>query len=185
MTPKQIRRLIRDLAITFLSIILAVILVRIGLIDDLVERSREFEYLTEFFAGILFTSTFTTPMAIATFLVLGDEGFNPYLTALIGGLGAVVGDYLIYTFVKDDLGADLMAIGKGLRKTFFGHLFKSRLFYWVTPFVAGLIIASPLPDELGVGMLGMMKIDPRIFVLISYSLNTLGILAILLLGSLL
>lgn len=182
MTAKEVRKLTRDLVIVFFSVILAIILVRTGIIEDLVDRSRDFEYLTEFFAGILFTSTFTTPLAIANFIVLAEEGFDPLLTALIAGIGSVIGDYLIYKFVKDDLGDDLRVMGKSLRRTYIGKLFKSRLFYWLTPFIAGLIIMSPFPDELGVSMLGAIKIDPRVFVLISYSLNTLGIILIMFLG---
>jgi hypothetical protein len=179
----QIHHLVRDLAITFLSIILAFILVRIGMIEELVQMTKPVAFLTEIFAGILFTSTFTTPLAIVTFLELGREGFNPYLTAVIAGVGAVVGDVIIYKFVKDDLTEDLKILSKGMRKTLIGKVLKSKLFVWLTPVLGALIIASPLPDELGVGLLGLTKLDPRVFVIISYSLNTLGILSILLFGS--
>ena len=184
MTDNQVRHLTRDLVIVWFSVLLAVILMRLGLIHQLVEATRSFEFLTEFIAGILFTSTFTTPLAIATFLELGDYGFHPLLTALIGGAGAVLGDYLIYLFVKDDLTEDLLALVKPFKRTFLGQLLKSRLFYWLTPIVAALIIASPVPDELGVSLLGAIKLDRRIFLLVSYSFNTLGILAVLLVGRL-
>jgi uncharacterized membrane protein YdjX (TVP38/TMEM64 family) len=46
---------------------------------------------------------------------------------------------------------------------------------------AGLIIASPLPDELGVALLaGFTHIKPWKFAIISYVCNTLGILIMLL-----
>ncbi|PIU22301.1 MAG: hypothetical protein COT14_01790, partial [Candidatus Diapherotrites archaeon CG08_land_8_20_14_0_20_30_16] len=48
---------------------------------------------------------------------------------------------------------------------------------------AGLIIASPLPDELGITILAMSRnISEFSFVLISYVLNTFGIFVILGIG---
>ena len=47
--------------------------------------------------------------------------------------------------------------------------------------VAGIVIASPLPDELGVSMLvGLSHIKPFSFALISFIMNSLGILVMLL-----
>ena len=44
----------------------------------------------------------------------------------------------------------------------------------------GILIASPLPDEIGVIMLaGLTKINFKILAIISFILNTLGILIIL------
>src|SRR5262249_43219313 len=49
---------------------------------------------------------------------------------------------------------------------------------WLSFFVGGLIIASPLPDELGIGLLGVARLRTAWFVLLSYAFNFLGILAI-------
>ena len=46
------------------------------------------------------------------------------------------------------------------------------------PVLGTLVIASPLPDELGVAMLGLAKTDKKSFLIISYLGNFLGILAI-------
>jgi len=45
----------------------------------------------------------------------------------------------------------------------------------------GILIASPLPDEAGVIMLaGLTKIKSNVFAILSFSLNTAGILILLL-----
>lgn len=50
--------------------------------------------------------------------------------------------------------------------------------------LAGFIIASPLPDEIGVSLLASSGIiSMKKFSVISYVLNTLGIFAILFIGS--
>ena len=47
---------------------------------------------------------------------------------------------------------------------------------------AGILIASPLPDEAGVTMLaGLTKISVKSLALISFILNTLGIIILLIL----
>ncbi|MEK7557169.1 MAG: hypothetical protein AAB538_04290, partial [Patescibacteria group bacterium] len=45
-------------------------------------------------------------------------------------------------------------------------------------FLAGIIIASPLPDEIGIALLGFMKTRKKDFFLLSLVANFLGILAI-------
>lgn len=48
---------------------------------------------------------------------------------------------------------------------------------------AGLVIASPLPDELGVSMLaGLTRIKVRVLAIISFVMNSFGIFIILLIG---
>jgi len=48
---------------------------------------------------------------------------------------------------------------------------------------AGFVIASPLPDEIGVSLLaGTTKISTRTFAILSYFLNTAGIFIVLLAG---
>jgi hypothetical protein len=55
---------------------------------------------------------------------------------------------------------------------------------YLIPIVAGFIIASPLPDEIGISMLAISKsVSTKKFAVISYLLNTGGIIAILLIGT--
>ena len=54
-------------------------------------------------------------------------------------------------------------------------LFKLRSFRWLTFFAGGFIIASPLPDELGIALLGFSKLKTSLFVPLSFTFNFLGI----------
>lgn len=52
--------------------------------------------------------------------------------------------------------------------------------YYFAVGVAGLVISSPLPDEIGVAILASIAtIKERTFAVISFGLNTLGVLALL------
>ncbi|KKR47070.1 MAG: hypothetical protein UT80_C0011G0001, partial [Parcubacteria group bacterium GW2011_GWC1_40_13] len=57
-------------------------------------------------------------------------------------------------------------------------IFRPKLFKWLIPFIGALIIASPLPDEAGLAMMGLSKMKTSVFIPISFALNFLGILAI-------
>ena len=59
--------------------------------------------------------------------------------------------------------------------------FEWRIRNYILYFFVGLIIASPLPDELGIAMLaGLTEIDQRKLGAISIVMNTLGIFILLL-----
>ena len=62
---------------------------------------------------------------------------------------------------------------------------RSRIWKTLVPIFAGFIIASPLPDELGVAIFGAVKYEPRRFLLISYILNFIGILIVTSIGNVL
>ena len=57
-------------------------------------------------------------------------------------------------------------------------LFKFKFFRWLTWLIGGLIIASPLPDELGISLLGFSKAKTSLFIVLSFVFNFLGILFI-------
>ena len=46
------------------------------------------------------------------------------------------------------------------------------------PLTGAIIIASPLPDELGLAMMGLSRVPIAAFIPISYTMNFLGILLI-------
>ena len=60
------------------------------------------------------------------------------------------------------------------RRFYYGDWF----FYWLSSFLAAAIIASPLPDELGLMILGFIHFNTKKFLPIAFVLNFLGILAI-------
>ena len=170
--------LLQDSLIIAVSIVFAVILLKTEVLGKILTASKELELLGSFAAGMFFTSVFTTAPAIVTLGEIAREN-SIILTALFGGMGAVVGDLIIFRFIKDRLSEHLMELvqhqkgGKRLKV-----LFKLKYFRWLTFLVGGLIIASPFPDELGISLLGFSKMRTRLFIALSFVFNFAGILLI-------
>jgi hypothetical protein len=168
----------QDLGIVALSVAVAVLLIKTNALGNILASTQGIKFLGSFVAGLFFTSIFTTAPAI---VALGEisQGYSLLLTALAGAMGAVAGDLLIFRFVRDRFSGHLLELlrvrGGGRRVR---HLFKSKSFRWLTFLIGGLIIASPLPDELGISLLGFSKMKTSVFVTLSFVFNFIGILLV-------
>lgn len=139
-------------------------------------------YLGVFIAGLLFSFGFTTPFAIGALVVMNPT--NPLLYAIIGGLGAMISDLTIFKIVKVSFLNEFKALMKtktAIRLSYVSPTFNKKVKHYLLYAFAGIIIASPLPDELGVTMLaGLSHIKAFPLAVISFIFNTLGILLMLL-----
>jgi uncharacterized membrane protein YdjX (TVP38/TMEM64 family) len=141
-----------------------------------------------FIAGMLFAFGFTAPFAVAFFVAVAPYT-NLVDAAFIGGFGALIADLVIFEVIRFSLMDEFQRIrGYHLFRTFDKAYKRSvpfRLRTYITVVLAGIIIASPLPDEIGVTMLaGFTEIKRSTFAIISFLLNSLGIAIVLFLGSL-
>lgn len=170
--------LIKDALIILAGIAISIALVESDVIIRFISSAQEYEFLGSFIAGMFFTSIFTTAPAIGALAEI-SEASPLWSTALFGAIGAVIGDLIIFRFVRDRFSDHFMAVvgGKGVWSRLVA-LFRLRAFRWVTFLVGGLIIASPFPDEIGIGMLGMSKMKLRGFILLSFACNFFGIILI-------
>lgn len=173
------------LCLLLLSFVFAYSLYHGGALDWL-DRLHGYGYLSIFIGGLLFSFGFTTPFAIAIFVELSPY-INPFIAAPVAGLGAVVSDFLIFDLIRFSLFHEEIL-----------RLRSSRLVLWLHSLIhhdslsermrnvllwsfAGMIIASPLPDELGVSLVsGISKVRPREFAVLCFGFNTVGALLILL-----
>jgi hypothetical protein len=143
---------------------------------------NNFGYFYSFLFGGLFTFGFSTPMSIAFFLSYSPE--NIILTSIIGGLGAIVADLMIFKFIKFSMMDEFEAIKQEKVFIKFNNVFKlkfsEKLKLYLNFLFAGIIIASPLPDEVGVAMLaGLSNISPKTLAVLSFVFNSLGIFLML------
>ncbi|MCC6934218.1 MAG: hypothetical protein IT406_00780 [Candidatus Yanofskybacteria bacterium] len=178
MAKRQAVSVVRDFATIALSILVAILLVRTHALADILTATKQIEVIGSFVAGIFFTSVFTVAPAV---VVLGElaRSNSLILVAVAGGLGAVVGDLIIFRFVRDRLSGHVLellqqhGVGKRMRA-----LFRLNYFRWFTFLLGGLIIASPLPDELGVSLLGFTRMRLPVFIPLSFTFNAVGIFLI-------
>lgn len=168
----------KNLFLLFLSIIAAIVLSKVEAFNTLLLTLGNFGYLGAFVAGMLFVVSFTAAtgaiilIALATFL-------SPLEIGIIAGFGAVLGDLIIFRFIKDDLVEELSPVYHKLGGDHLTRVLHTKYFSWTLPVIGALIIASPLPDEIGVSLLGIAKMKTYKFILLSFLLNTIGIFLII------
>ncbi len=172
------KHLLKDFGVIALSLLVAIALVSTGIVEQLLTATPKLRLIGSFFAGMFFTSVFTTAPAIVALGEIAQSG-SPWITAAVGALGSVVGDMLIFLLVRDRLSEHLMEHLKASEGWVrFMVLIRSRAFRWASFFIGGLIIASPFPDELGISLMGFSKMKTAWFVPLSYAFNFIGILLI-------
>ncbi len=170
-----VQELEKDLGFIALGIFIAIILMKLGLVDRLLSFFDSYEVLMSFVAGIFFTSAFTIGPSSIVLVSLADS--NPlWVLVISGGLGAMFGDALLFLFIKDRFALDLLHIFKKSKLT--RELWKSLHFgfmKWLLPLVGALVIISPLPDEIGLALLGFSRMRLTLLLPIAFVMNSLGI----------
>lgn len=169
--------IMRDLGIIILSIVIAVILAKTGALAGILTSTQEWTVLGSLVAGIFFVSIFTAaPAGVVLFEIAAANSI--WEVALFGGIGALIGDLIIFRFIKDSLSEDIHWLIRKTKQERLTSIFHLNLFRWIVPFIGALIVASPLPDEIGLAMMGLSKMKTSVFMPISFTLNFLGILVI-------
>lgn len=172
------KKVFRDTLIIAISILIAVLIHQNNFLDNLLVQSTGFYFfIVTFLSGIVFASTFTVAVAISIVSMLA-ESHSPFQIALIGGLGALIGDTIIFKYLREDLIADFEFLQDHFGNRMFRRIIHSKMIFWFAPIVAAMMIASPLPDEVGLLMLASIKLKYRHFFIISLFLNTLEILLV-------
>ncbi len=168
----------KNLTFLFLSLLLALYLFRDETFHSYLLHLGNLGYIGAFIGGILFVSTFTVATATLILLVL-SEGLNPIEIGLIAGAGAVIGDVLIFRFIKDNLTSEVKSLYAQVRGRHLTKVAHSRYFSWTLPVIGALLIASPLPDEIGISLMGISKMKFYNFLLLSFVLNSIGIFIVI------
>ena len=145
----------------------------------------EIGYLSTFIGGILIAFGFTAPFGIG--FLISSSPQNIFIGALIGGIGAMISDLIIFKFIKFSFMNEFKELEKTKTIKKIEKIVKENkrilIKHYLIYVFAGIIIISPLPDEIGVSMLaGLTTIKANKLALISFILHTLAILFIIYLG---
>ncbi len=171
--PRYYRDLFFDFCIILLTFVLGLYIVSLGVLHNM----DSLFYV--FVAGIFFTSAFTIAPAAIVLSHLSTV-LPAHWVIIFGALGAVVGDYILFYFIRDRFSVHLK---KALRHTHWRAFFRSFHFgflKWLSPILGALIIASPLPDEFGIMLMGISRMQTRLFLLIAFLMNMLGVAGVVL-----
>lgn len=176
-TKKYIKDLYIDISLIAFGLVVATLLVQAGAVQSFLEATKGMEWLTAFVAGIFFTSAFT--LGPASVVLAQIQGIPAYEVALFGGLGAMIGDLLLFLFIRDRFSEHLM---KALKKSSWKHVVNSFHFgfmKYVAPVLGAAIIASPIPDEFGLMLMGASKMSIGLLLPIAFVMNTIGVFLII------
>jgi len=179
MLAKHIHLRYKNLTVLFLSIVLAIILSRSEPLHNIFLHLGTLGYLGALLGGMLFVWIFTMPTGLLILLTL--NGIMPSLElAIVATLGAMIGDLVIFKFVRDDLLGEVREIYSHFGGRHLTHILHSKYFHWTLPVIGAIIVASPFPDEIGVSLMGISKMKTYKFILVSLILNFSGIYLVLL-----
>lgn len=165
-----------------ISIVALFLLADTDIAHALIRQIGSYGYLGAMITGIFFVSTFTVAPASLVLFHLAQD-FNPILIALYAGAGAVVGDMLIFRFLRDGVFDELRPLVAKFHGSYFAALFRTPYFAWIVPVIGAIIIASPFPDEVGIGLMGLSKIKWWQFAILAFVLNSVGIFIIVTLAT--
>lgn len=171
-----------NLLLLFFGLFSAFILSRLPIFESFVQYISKIGYFGAFLSGVLFASTFTVATGGLLLISLANT-INPFGLVFAGACGAVFADLLIFHFVKNNVSAEITPIyDKFLAHHHLKKILHTRYFSWTLPVLGALIIASPLPDELGVSLMGISAMTIGRFALISFLSHTLGMISLVLLA---
>ena len=101
----------KNLLFLFAGLVFTVVILTSSLVRTLIESMGNYGYLGAFIIGIFFAFLFTAAPATAAFLLLAGN-LNPILIGLIGGLGAMLSDALLFSYIRYKLDPDIKYIIK-------------------------------------------------------------------------
>lgn len=169
----------RNTGLLISSIILFFLVAETQFVLNIITHIGTWGYPGMFITGMFYVFTFTVAPALAI-LYKFTAIYSPLTIALVAGLGSALGDFLIFRFVRDNVVEELKPLFKRFEgSTTVYQLIHTPYFLWLTPILGAFLIASPFPDEVGVGMLGISRMKTWQFVLLSLPLNTAGIFLII------
>jgi membrane protein DedA with SNARE-associated domain len=177
LTERQ--QFIRDGIIFGISVIVAILMLQTRIVEYILTDSQFFNDLSSFIAGIFFTSIFTSAPATVALAEIAKTN-SIFVVAFFGGLGSLLGDLFLFKFIRHHVTRDIKYIlslikleERWLQRAH--HLHELKIFKFLLTFLGAIIIASPLPDELGLMIWGLSHTKTRTVVILSFILNFIGI----------
>lgn len=132
------------------------------------------QYLGGFIAGML-SASFITAAPAAVLIVELAQHLDPLALAVLIGIGSAAGDMVLLLFFEERIFHELAPLGRRLGlKRFVKRAGKGKRMSAPLLLTGAVVIMTPVPDEIGLGLLGISHF-PKVFLfLICLALNTLG-----------
>ncbi len=130
-------------------------------------------YLGAFIAGFFFSYGLTTLPALAALAILAGVT-DPWGLAFFGALGGVLADFAIFHLFRNDLIPEAQKLSRKLHI----HVRKShvRHFRLLAPVLGGIVLASPLPDEMAMALFGVSHLRTKTWLVGAFVMKFLALL---------
>jgi hypothetical protein len=161
-----------------IAIALFVFLLDSALLASVFKYLESLGFLGGLLAGMLSASLFTAAPALVLIIDLAPQ-LDPLFLALIVGVGAALGDMIILLFFEERIFHELKPVYLRLRGRNRGRPRKPRRSAALL-LLGTFFITSPLPDEVGLGLLGISHFPKVVILVICLGLNVLGAALIIL-----
>ena len=140
-------------------------------------------YFGTFLAGLLYPYSFTTAAGTAILLILAKEQ-NLFLAGIIAAVGALISDIIIFLFVKYTFSDEVQKLSKETAIQTLNRLIPDSIRSYLLATFASILIAAPLPTEIGIMLMtSVKKMSAKKFVIIVCILHVSAIFVILLIGN--
>ena len=140
-------------------------------------------YFGTFLAGLLYPYALTSAAGTGILLILAKEQ-NLLLAGVIAGIGALISDILLFLFVTHSFSDEVQKLSKETFVRTVNRWIPDSIRVYLLATFAGLLIASPLPTEIGILLMTSIKnLSFKKFICIIYILHASAIFIILLIGN--
>jgi hypothetical protein len=179
------RRLIRypKLSLYVISVILVYFLFSGYAYEPLHSILAFIGYFGTFFAGLLYPYALTSTTATGILLILGKQQ-SILVAGIIAGFGALISDIILFFFITRGFGDEIQKLSKEKFVQTLNRLIPDSVRVYLLAGFAVILIASPLPTEIGIMLMASIKnMSVKKFAVIVYILHLSAIFIILLIGS--
>jgi hypothetical protein len=140
-------------------------------------------YFGTFLAGLLYPYALTSAAGTGILLILAKEQ-SLLLAGVIAGAGALISDIILIFFVKHGFSDEVEKLSKERVVRIVSRWIPESIRAYFIGAFASILIASPLPTEIGIMLLASIKrISVKKFEIIVYLLHASAIFIILLIGN--
>jgi hypothetical protein len=185
-TKKQSKYYVSDVWKTWplkhTTLVAIVLVVFISILDTVIVRtffefSTSLGFASAFLAGMFYVSLFTAAPAIIMLAEL-SKTIDAIPLILVASLGSVLGDLIILKIFRDNIYEEMKYLGKKLGIGIKIRKSQRKTVSLLLALVGIFVLGSPLPDEVGIAMLGMTQYSKARILLVAFLANSVGIAVI-------
>ena len=164
-----------------LVIILTILIINTALAAVILDWFKLLGYAGAFIGGAMLVWTITSAPAVLLLIAIADYTHLP--TAIIAAtLGSVFGDWVILRFINDEIGRELKPLLKKIGLITLTKKIMRTKAKWLITILGAIIVTLPLPDELGIALMGISHLKRYQVLMICFALDLIGITSVLVIG---